>query len=233
MKKGNSPAFTLIELLVVVAIIGILASIVLASLNSARDKGKAAAIKSNLRNAIAEAELSYDDNGNYSQACTDIQAMLDAVTNSGAISSCYSYNNVTYNDVYTRWGASALVGTDTPIEAYSSSQRGNVAWFNQGTDIYGQPTVSDSLAQWSTANTACATAGGRLPTIEELKTLSDAMYIASGSSTYIPPGFRSDRTYWSANAVSSNPGFVYVVNVNTGSISIDGELGNRRFHCVL
>lgn len=44
MRRG----FTLIELLVVIAVIGILSSIVLASLNSARDKSKVAAAKSEL-----------------------------------------------------------------------------------------------------------------------------------------------------------------------------------------
>jgi prepilin-type N-terminal cleavage/methylation domain-containing protein len=56
--------FTLIELLVVIAIIGILSSVVLASLNTARNKGNDASVKSNLAEARSQAELFYDANGN-------------------------------------------------------------------------------------------------------------------------------------------------------------------------
>ena len=63
MKKMNK-GFTLIELLVVVAIIGILASVVLASLNTARTKGSDAAIKADMSGVRASAELAYDTNGN-------------------------------------------------------------------------------------------------------------------------------------------------------------------------
>jgi prepilin-type N-terminal cleavage/methylation domain-containing protein len=61
---NRTKGFTLIELLVVIAIIGILSSVVLASLNTARGKGADAAIKSNLANARAQAELFYDTNTN-------------------------------------------------------------------------------------------------------------------------------------------------------------------------
>ncbi len=63
MLKNSKKGFTLIELLVVIAIIGILSSVVLASLNTARAKGSDAAVKANLSGVRAQAELYYDGTG--------------------------------------------------------------------------------------------------------------------------------------------------------------------------
>jgi prepilin-type N-terminal cleavage/methylation domain-containing protein len=80
MKKNKG--FTLIELLVVIAIIGILASVVLASLSSARNKGKDAAVKSQLANMRAQAELYYSTNENfYTSAIKNV--CVDASTVNG------------------------------------------------------------------------------------------------------------------------------------------------------
>ena len=89
---NKNKGFTLIELLVVIAIIGILASVVLASLSSARDKGKDAAVKSQLASMKAQGELwlSNHETVGYEGVCADatdgINKLLLAASNSSATS---------------------------------------------------------------------------------------------------------------------------------------------------
>lgn len=64
-QTANSLAFTLIELLVVISLIGVLTTLVLANLNAARERGRDAQRKADLRNIQTALRLFYNDQGGY------------------------------------------------------------------------------------------------------------------------------------------------------------------------
>ncbi len=63
--KGRQTGFTLIELLVVIAIIGLLASISLVALNSAREKARNSRRVTDMKQIQTALELRYNEDKNY------------------------------------------------------------------------------------------------------------------------------------------------------------------------
>lgn len=82
--------FTLIELLVVIAIIGVLSSVVLASLNSARTKSRIAAVREEVRQFSNIMALQYAENGSYAAFNTDTWLDVPGECNSFFGSSAYA-----------------------------------------------------------------------------------------------------------------------------------------------
>lgn len=192
MKNKFNKGFTLIELLVVIAIIGLLSSIVLASLSSARDKAKEAKILSSLKSINTQAEIYRIDNNTYEGLCQDskISEMVSALDASSEGADCWVS---TYTDYRTElrpidYGVGATVN-----EIYYGADP-------TGTFTFDTANTGGAVT-WANAGLACSGINKRLPGPSVLRAIYNI-----GNTT--PTGFAASL-YWSYLGSPSGPSSAY------------------------
>jgi len=133
MLNKQNKGFTLIELLVVIAIIGILSSVVLASLNTARQKARDAKRVSDIKQLQLSFELFFDSCGQYpaTLALTEATGCASGTTLASFISvlpvppaggiAAYEYNPISTTDycvgVDLEGGSGAVPAGDQDCDA--------------------------------------------------------------------------------------------------------------------
>lgn len=116
MFKMKTRGFTLIELLVVIAIIGILSSVVLASLNDARQKSRDAKRVADVKQLQLALELYFDASSTYPTALSHLAPDYIAVVPSDPLSGSHFYNQLTSGTDY-HLGANLEASGHTALSA--------------------------------------------------------------------------------------------------------------------
>lgn len=168
--------FTLIELLVVIAIIGILASIILASLSTAREQALNAKRISDLQALQSALELYYDDHHAYplsaawSSQCSGWSADVltgalvpeyistepnDPQTN-GISTNCYLYRTSASGQDYKLIDYNLATYVNIATEAtYIDPARNSAYWTANGGSVCSSPVPAAAWGIWTSSVSQC------------------------------------------------------------------------------
>jgi len=229
--KPRGGGFTLIELLTVISIIGLLSSIILAGLNSAKKKAQDAAIISNLRNFISQVELSRLNEGDYHLVNNTLADTMKAgIQKANGTSTCFSAaapapyltpsDPTLAGESNLRWACSATNSDKSILWSVSSESNRVVTWDNSNV------TPDGTNKTWSQAISHCANGGKRIPNIEELYTATNVVGVT------LTAGFASNF-YWSSTPYTQLASRAWYVYTDLGGSVAWSAIGNPRYvRCV-
>jgi prepilin-type N-terminal cleavage/methylation domain-containing protein len=158
----SSRGFTLIEILMVISIIGILASVIMPTLNEARDEAMAASTIVELGSIRAAMNLLYDDTGNYSNGATSYCRTTIPSNNEVDLSSANA--GLTGNGLaWTEWAG---------------------PYMSDATDAWGTPYYLDEDYQCFASTTGCEGIADATPVSSVIVSCGPNAAVSGGSCDY-------------------------------------------------
>ena len=164
------------------------------------------------------------EDGSLGDATTgNLAKIVQPLIDQGIVVKCFSWRGTTdggsgsvyAGDESLRFGATALIYDAGELKAWSVDENGVVKWDTHGVEIDGTNRTTDRTMAWKDSTSgvyvaadACAKNGGRLPSIEQSRTLSHAWNSKASTDgdadPWAPIGFVASN-YWSSTPVPSSP----------------------------